>query len=272
MTAAAPAMLIDGRPATRIDAADRGLQYGDGLFETVRWENGRVRWWPRHLQRLTEGCRRLGIAAPDGAQLAGELAAVAAGRGRALLKLIVTRGPMRRRGYRPTGDETPTRIVSAHEWPAGDGAPLTLELSAITLAHSPALAGIKHLNRLESVLAQREAARLGCEEVVMCGSRGEPVCGSMSNLIVCTEEGMVTPAVESAGVRGVLRSLALDAAQATGVPLAVATLSVEQLHSASAICCSNVRWGLRPADRFAGRALAADARIARLQAWIDAQP
>jgi len=147
-----------------------------------------------------------------------------------------------------------------------------LGLCSMVLGHNPALAGIKHLNRLENVLAQREAAQRGYDEVVLCGSQGEPVCGSMSNLIVCTEEGMLTPAVDAAGVRGVMRSLALDAAAATGLRLAVAALSVARLHTATALYCSNVRWGLRRVGSFAGRALGDDARIDRLTEWINAQP
>ena len=97
MSTAAP-MLINGVAGSQVPALDRGLQYGDGLFETVRCEQGGLRWFGRHLARLGAGCERLGIAMPDGALLRSEAAAVAAGMPRSLVKLIVTRGEARARG------------------------------------------------------------------------------------------------------------------------------------------------------------------------------
>ena len=272
MSTAAPTMLINGRVVTTIEATDRGLHYGDGLFETMRCENGRVRWLAHHLQRLASSCQRLRIQMPDPAVLQGELNALAADHKRALLKLVITRGPMVRRGYRPAGTEQPTRIVSIHEWPGDDGAPLRLGISSIHLADNPLLAGIKHLSRLENVLAQQEATERGLDEVVMCSTSGEVVCGSMSNLIVVTEEGMVTPALNNAGVSGVMRTLSLAAAAATGISLAIAPVSSTQLRKALAIYCSNIRWGLRRVDQFDGRQLGSEARITQLEEWIHAQP
>lgn len=270
-TRPAPEILVNGRDAATVDVRDRGLHYGDGVFETLRCDQGHVRWWSRHLRRLAEGCRRLGIVMPNVAQLEGELARLATSRDRALLKVVLTRGPMTRRSYRPAGNEVPTRVVSVHDWPADDGAPLSLGFCGVRLGHNPMLAGIKHLNRLENVLAQQEAQRQGIDEVVLLGTQGEVVCGSMSNLIAVTQEGLVTPALEGAGISGVMRSLALDAAAALGIALDVASLSPGQLRAASAIYCSNVRLGLRQVGKFEGRVLATDARVERLMAWIDAQ-
>lgn len=272
MTTATPTMLINGHAVTTIDATDRGLHYGDGLFETMRCENGRVRWLSHHLERLASGCQRLRIRMPDPAVLQDELNALASDHRRALLKLVVTRGSMVRRGYRPAGTEQATRIVSIHDWPTDDGTPLRLGVSSFHLANNPLLAGIKHLSRLENVLAQQEAAERGLDEMVMCGSGGEAVCGSMSNLIVVTEKGMVTPALSSAGVCGVMRTLSLAAAAATGISLAVANIACAQLQTAKAIYCSNVRWGLRRVDQFDGHPLGSEARIAQLEEWIHAQP
>jgi 4-amino-4-deoxychorismate lyase len=263
---------IDGEPGASVDAADRGLHYGDGLFETLRVEAGRVRWLARHLARLERGAARLSIALPPAELLADELAGAAAGRTRALLKLIVTRGSMQRRGYRPSGTERTRRILTAHDWPADDGAPLRLIRSRIVLGTSPALAGLKHLNRLENVLAQREAAQRGADEALLAGRQGESICGSMSNLIVCTEEGMLTPALDQAGVEGVMRSLALDAAAALGVSLPVVRVDAALWPRVQAVYCCNVRWGLRRAGELDGQPLGNAPPLAELQRWIDAQP
>ena len=102
---------INGRKGARIEHRDRGLQYGDGVFETMRVRRGHIRFLDYHLERLGRGCRVLKIAGPPPAALRRELARVAAGRGEGIVKLIVTRGPGER-GYRPTGRERCTRIVA----------------------------------------------------------------------------------------------------------------------------------------------------------------
>ena len=100
-----PRTLINGEPGELLSSRDRGLQYGDGLFETMRCEHGRPRWFERHLARLALGCDRLGMAAPDGALLRAEAQLLAGSAPRALVKIILTRGTATARGYRPAGDE-----------------------------------------------------------------------------------------------------------------------------------------------------------------------
>ena len=110
---------INGRKGTRIDYRDRGLQYGDGVFETMRVRGGEVRLLQYHLERLYAGCQRLEIAGPAMRVLRGELTAAARLRRDAVLKLIVTRGPGAR-GYRPSGTERSTRILSLHALPPAE--------------------------------------------------------------------------------------------------------------------------------------------------------
>jgi 4-amino-4-deoxychorismate lyase len=267
-----PPILVNGVAGSQVAAMDRGLQYGDGLFETVRCEQGRLRWFEHHLARLGAGCERLGIAMPDAAVLRSEATAMAAGMPRALVKIIVTRGEARARGYRPRGDEIPTRIVSAHPWPAAPAAEFRLGLSAVTLGANPRLAGIKHLNRLEQVLAQRAAADAGLEEVLMRSERGEVVCGSMSNLFLWQGRELLTPDLVACGVAGVVRALVLDLAPRVGLAVRVAPVSVAQLAAARAIIVTNVRLGLQPVHWCDGRRLEVDERGAQLQELIDATP
>jgi 4-amino-4-deoxychorismate lyase len=266
---AAPTMLVNGAAGTQVAALDRGLQYGDGLFETVRCEQGRLRWFERHLARLAAGCERLGIAMPDGAVLCSEATAVAAGMTRSLVKIIVTRGEARARGYRPRGDETATRIVSAHPWPATEAADFRVGLSEVTLGVSPQLAGIKHLNRLEQVLAQRALADTGPHEVLMRSGRGDVVCGSMSNLFLWQGRELLTPGLDAGGVAGIMRGLALELAPRLGLAVRVGPVSVAQLTSARAIIVTNVRLGLQPVHWYEGRRLEVDERAAQLQELID---
>jgi 4-amino-4-deoxychorismate lyase len=264
-------MLVNGVAGSQVAALDRGLQYGDGLFETVRCEQGGLRWFGRHLARLAAGCERLGIAMPDAAVLRAEAAVVAAGMPRALVKIIVTRGEARARGYRPRGDEIPTRIVSAYPWPAAPDAQFRAGLSPVMLGACPQLAGIKHLNRLEQVMAQR-AADPGLHEVLMRSPQGEVVCGSMSNLFLWQGRELLTPRLAACGVAGIMRALVLEAAPRLGLAVRVASISVAQAASARAIILTNVRLGLQPVHWYEGRRLEVDERGAQLQELIDATP
>jgi 4-amino-4-deoxychorismate lyase len=261
--------LVNGAPQAVVSVHDRGLQYGDGLFETLRCEQGRVRWFDRHLARLGAGCARLGIPAPDGELLRLEAESLLEGYPRALVKLVLTRGVATARGYRPAGDEQATRILTVHPWPASNGQEFRLGLSPVPLACNPLLAGLKHLNRLEQVLAQRAAAAAGVDEVLMCSPGGPVISGSMSNLFVVQGGALVTPPLVEAGVAGIMRSLVLDLAPQLGISVSIQPLSRRDLAAATALFVTNVRLGVQAVHWYEGRRLHADDRGLRLQELID---
>ena len=157
-------ILIDGKPVAQPDAAvsvlERGLHYGDGLFETIACEGGRPRLLERHLQRLAAGCERLGLNAGESAALAREVRELAAGTSRAIVKLLITRGVSSERGYSLTGSEHALRIALRYAWagedPVQTGQGVRVRVATLRLGENPALAGIKHCNRLEQVLARAE--------------------------------------------------------------------------------------------------------------------
>ena len=265
-------MLVNGQPGQRLSALDRGLHYGDGLFETLRCEQGRVCWFERHLARLGRGCGILGIAMPDAAALRAEAESQVRGLPRAMLKIIVTRGVATARGYRPAGDEQPTRIVAAYDWPPPAGPEFRAGLSPLPITMHPLLSGLKHLNRLEQVLAQRAAAAAGLHEVLMPDAGGRVVSGSMSNLFLWQGDELLTPADGECGVAGVMRSLVLELAPRLGLRVRQTTLSAAQLASARAIIVTNVRLGAQPVHWFEGRRLEVDPRVPLLQELIDGTP
>jgi 4-amino-4-deoxychorismate lyase len=264
------ATLIDGEPGERISAADRGLHYGDGLFETIACRSGRPRWLPLHLQRLERGCLRLGIEMPPQGALEREINTLAAGQDSCILKLILTRGVARARGYRPAGDERPTRVLARHPWPARTAHGWSAGLSPLRLGENAQLAGLKHLNRLEQVLAQR-ARPAELDEVLMLASGDEVIGGSMSNLFIVEGERLVTPPLERCGVEGVMRRVVLESAPAAGWRVSVESVSVTRLRAAAGAFITNVRLGVQPLARLEGRELPQDGRVASLRARIDAQ-
>jgi len=266
---AVPATLINGQPQSFWSVHDRGLQYGDGLFETLSCVGGRLRWFERHMARLSLGCERLGMRAPDIALMRSEAHSLLGAEPRALIKIILTRGVATARGYRPAGDEQPTRIVSAYDWPAQRYPEFRLGLTSVPLGLNPQLAGLKHLNRLEQVLAQRDALARGCQEVLMRSSAGEVVSGSMCNLFVCQDEGWLTAPLTQCGVAGVMRALVLEAAPRLGITVRIAAVSEHDVESAGGLFVTNVRLGLQPVHWYQGRPLAVDERGARVQELID---
>ena len=211
--------LIDGRAGHGIDSGDRGLQYGDGLFETISCCDGQARWLPLHLERLQQGCERLRLPFREFEPLRAEIGGFAAGQQRCIVKVIVTRGTATRRGYAPAGDERPTRIVSRHEWPAAAARAASgfhLGISGVTLGMNPLLAGLKHLNRLEQVLAQMARDEAGLDEVLMLSTAGQVIGGSMSNVFFADDSGLFTPELTDCGVAGVMRRVVLEAAAGQG--------------------------------------------------------
>jgi 4-amino-4-deoxychorismate lyase len=249
------AILVNGRPAEHISVTDRGLLYGDGLFETLAVDAGRPLLWEAHLQRLLDGCRRLEIPALDTNVLSDEAARLCAGQARAVLKIIVTRGPSAR-GYTPPLDATPTRILSRSPWPdylaahARHGVAVTW--CTTPLARNPRLAGIKHLNRLEQVLARAECLPLHAEGL-MCDTDGQVIAGTMSNLFVVTGDTLATPDLSQSGVAGVVRAQVLAVARARGLDCRERRLTPVEVEAADELFLTNSIIGLWPVNRLGAR-------------------
>jgi 4-amino-4-deoxychorismate lyase len=207
-------MLINGQPHDSVSALDRGLSYGDGLFETIRVEQGRAPLWARHMQRLASGCERLRIPVPDTALLWQEAQQVLDKTTPCVLRITMTRG-VGQRGYALPEPASPTRIVAAFPMPAVSRALYThgmrLHRCRTTLADQPLLAGIKHLNRLEQVLARAEWSDPGIGEGLVCDSHGNAISATSANLFAVIDGVPVTPAVDRCGVAGVARAAMLEA-------------------------------------------------------------
>lgn len=253
-------------PVPAVSPGDRGLAYGDGLFETLLALDGDIPWWDAHWRRLSAGAARLGIA-PPGEALLRSAAEEILGQGRQVLKLILTRGESGR-GYLP-GDGPPTSILSVHPAPAADAVPLALHWCGIRMARQPALAGLKHLNRLENVLARAECARADRAEGLMCDEQGNVRCATAANVFALIDGIWHTPDTALGGVAGVARAqlLALEPA------IRVAELSRAMLENAEAVFLSNAVRGMMAVDRIGETAFARSAAFDTLrQRFLAAHP
>lgn len=243
----APTVLVDGAPASRIPASDRGLQYGDGVFETVAVIDGRLALWPLHLDRLMEGCRRLGIPAPDPDVLADEARHLALGDG--VLKIMVTRGEGGR-GYAPPTKPIPCRILARHPAPAypprwwHEG--VAVRVCATRLSRQPRLAGIKHLNRLEQVLARTEWDDPEIAEGLMLADNDGVIEGTVTNLFALHEAGLITPPLTDCGVAGVMRRRVVSLAAEMGLATTERSLPIDTLIGCKQLFLTNSLIGVWP--------------------------
>jgi 4-amino-4-deoxychorismate lyase len=262
----------DGVPLGAHARLDRGLEFGDGLFETIAVVDARPRLLERHLARLALGCARLGLVAPARRALAAELTAAAQLPGTGLLKLIVSRGDGGT-GYAAEPNAAPHRWLAAlpaRSRPAACGRDgVAVRLLATRLAEQPLLAGLKHLNRLEQVLGRRElGAGPPAQEGLMLDVRGRLVCGTMTNVYAVLDNRLVTPSLERAGVAGVMRAALLEAWQAAGVAVEVRDLEPAELDAASELFLSNALIGVWPVAALGGRRLAPGPYARQAQAWV----
>ncbi|WP_240902163.1 aminodeoxychorismate lyase [Wenzhouxiangella sp. XN24] len=238
-------MLVDGLPAAAVPATDRGLNYGDGLFETLRLHRGRVCLLDRHLHRLRAGCVRLALPYPgDGVlredieRLAGEQA------GDAVLRLVLTRGDGGR-GYTPPAQAQGRRIVALHPLPPIGPDALRLGLCTTRLGRNTALAGLKHLNRLEQVLAAAEVAAAGWDEGLMLDETGLVIEATRHNVFFLRAGRICTPPLAHAGVAGVMRQLVIETAAAMGMGGDERPLRYDELHEIDSLFLCNAVAGPR---------------------------
>ncbi|HTX25300.1 MAG TPA: aminodeoxychorismate lyase [Steroidobacteraceae bacterium] len=249
---------------------DRGLHFGDGLFETIACVGGAPRFLDDHLERLGRGCDRLKLAAPP-PELRGEIERLARGAGAALVKVLYTRGPATARGYAPRGDERPTRIVMRYEWPPEDprhaAEGVAVQIAALTLGENPRLAGLKHLNRLELVLARAELAGAGLEALLLTGS-GQLISGTMSNLFLVHGGRLETPRLDRCGVAGVMRRVVMRAAAEAGLAVEEMRLTQADLDTAQEVFLTNARIGIWPVRAVQSRVLVPGSVTRRLQRLI----
>lgn len=187
---------------------DRGLAYGDGVFETILVHSGVPVWWDEHWQRLLRGARVLNISTPDENKVRDACMQLLAGEDRCVLKIILTRGSGGR-GYAAPITQDPRIIVSLHPVPVAIHDGVNLRWCETRLARQSQLAGIKHLNRLEQVMARNEWHDETFFDGLMCDTENRVVSATSANVFAKIEGQWLTPAVDQAGIAGIARAWVL---------------------------------------------------------------
>ncbi len=249
---ALPAHWVNNVSASSVSVADRGARYGDALFETIRYQDGTLQLLQGHLSRLARGLQRLSIDCPmervDEQLRQGQVFASAAGLHDAVFRLQVSRGQGARGYLGEVGDATISLSVDALA--PLDRTPKAIELMTCqtALALQPALAGIKHCNRLEQVLAARELAKAGYSEGIQCNPSGQPICAVSSNIYIVLGSEVLTPDLSDCGIEGTVREVMIDRLLPdAGLSVTVGAITPADVTAADELLLSNALAGIRAA-------------------------
>jgi 4-amino-4-deoxychorismate lyase len=242
-------MLVNGKQGSSISIRDRSLLYGDGVFRTIRAAQGHTLHWPLHYQKLQHDCTALDIPCLDFASLSAELNGLLLKHPDGLVKLIVTRGHGMR-GYAPPTTVEPTHIWDVtplpeypSDWPIRG---IKARMCELRLSQQPRLAGIKHLNRLENVLAAAESNDADAAEGLLMDAEGNVIEGIRSNLFLVSRGKLVTPNLSRCGVAGVQRDRVMAWATQYSAPLQVRDVGLDEVMNADEVFVVNSVIGLWP--------------------------
>jgi 4-amino-4-deoxychorismate lyase len=265
---------IDGLAGTSVPADDRGLQYGDGVFETILVRRGVPRFLAIHRERLRRGLTQLGIQFFASEDLEREIALAAAmAPPLAVLKIIVTRGSARR-GYAPPDKPVARRIVSL--WPTSPlpaevlESGVNLSVARLRLPQPSPFAGLKHLNRLENVMAAADGPGGPIFEALMLDTDERLVSGTSSNVFLLKAGGLLTPRVDRAGVNGVMRQVVLREAPRLGIAASEQDLTLDDVAAADGMFITNARIGVVPVKRVREHVIGMNELTTRLRNVIEA--
>lgn len=251
-------LLINGQYQTQLSVSDRGFQYGDGVFETLEIIHGQLLFLDEHLQRLILGCKKLRLPIPAVDLLIFEAGKLSKACEHGVLKIMLTRGAGGR-GYQQPHLIQVTRVVSLHPYPdySSDLQKLGINVRICQqrLGLNPSLAGIKHLNRLEQVLARSEWNDAKIQEGVMLDINDNVIEGTMTNIFFIRDKILYTPSLEQAGIAGIMRNFILQTAQKIGIQIIQAHCSITQLFAAEEIFMTNSIIGIWPVKKLAAKLL-----------------
>jgi 4-amino-4-deoxychorismate lyase len=265
-------ILINGEYKDHIDVTDRGFQYGDGLFETIAIRDGKAVFWDQHWDRLQSGCRRLNIPVPNAELLYLEVKSLCGSTASAVLKIIITRGSGGR-GYRQPDCTVPTRVLSLHPFPE---CPYSYKEQGIVarfcdtrLGLNPSLAGIKHLNRLEQVLARAEWNDATIQEGIMLDSNEHVIEGTMTNLFYVKNDTLYTASLAQAGIAGIMRRIILNLSSGLSLPAIEHTFAKNELLSADEIFVCNSIIGIWPVSKIAEQDFSVGQKTRKVQQRLE---
>jgi len=243
--------LINGKVCEQIEVFDRALHYGDGLFETIAIQNRKILCFDEHLNRLEKGCEKIKIPITDKTIIKNEVSSLIDSNDRAVVKIIISRG-QGGRGYKIPEDIEPTRIISLFPWPNYSDefstSGIKTKLCNYRYTNNPVLAGIKHLNRLEQVLARAEWNDKTIFEGIVMDSDNYVIEGTMSNIFCILDKTLYTPDLSLCGIEGIVREKIINLADKLGFKIEIKKITLDFLLNAEEIFMCNSLIGIWPVN------------------------
>lgn len=244
--------LVNGKSANSLSLQDRGIAYGDGVFRTLLVIRGVPQHWAQHYQKLSQDCAAINIRCPETSTLLGDIQALF-DQADGVAKIIITRGESAR-GYGYSSDIQANRIViksALTQYPATNITQgVKLHLCQLRLSHQPKLAGIKHLNRLENVLARSEWDDASVADGLLLDANEYVIECTMSNVFAKVGNQLIAPLLDQCGVAGVTRQRVIDNASHLGLTVSEERLSLAQLMQADEILICNSLFGVWQVTEF----------------------
>lgn len=267
-------IMINGEQGRTIHVTDRAVMYGDGVFRTMRMHLGQIKCWPQQYQKLQADCQALEILCPARRTLEQELRLFAQDTPNCVVKIIVSRGEGGR-GYGVPTSASPNRVVLSmplpeyppQYWHEG----VQLHVCEIRLSHQPRLAGIKHLNRLENVLARMEWDDVNVPEGLLLDAEGWIVEGTMSNIFMRVGQKLLTPDLSLCGVTGLQRDRILKYAPTLGLSVEISRFNFSSLLQAEEIFVSNSLIGIWPIRQIAAMPIPIGPIAVKLQHILESE-
>lgn len=253
--------LINGIASDYLNINDRSIHYGDGLFETILCSNNKLYYWSQHYQRLQASAEKLKIACPQEQLLLDDITKLIdnnkAGskpgfisEAAYAIKVIVSRGAGER-GYKFSKNTTASRFVFLSELEAEYSSFLSKRLLSGELfickqqvSINENLAGLKHLNRLENVMARNES-NAGHIDGLMLNANQHVIEGSMSNLFAIKDKQLLTPDLSLSGVNGIMRGIIIELARKSNIKTSVINLTIDDLNCMDELFISNSLIGMK---------------------------
>lgn len=241
-----PSFLINGQSNNLLTPLDRGFAYGDGVFRTLKVTAGKPLNWLQHYNKLSDDCGVLRIACPSAELLLDEASQLFSG-GDGVLKIVITRGEGER-GYAIPSSMQPNRVLVRSNLPVypqvnfEEG--VKLHLCELRLSHQPKLAGVKHINRLENVLARSEWNDSTIADGVLLDEAGNVIECTMSNIFARFGKTLITSDLSQCGVAGLTRQRIIDIAPQLDLNVIVDQISLEKLMQADELLICNSLYGV----------------------------
>ena len=274
MTSESPKTLINGASCNSLAVSDRGLSYGHGVFETIRVSQARPVLWEQHMARMLQSCARIGIkVAKDLSHLlSNDVRSLCGSNSDGVIKIIITAGTGGR-GYSTPEITDTQRIVTLFPMPDYPTGNTEHGVKVITcdyrLSHNSRLAGIKHLNRLDQVMARSEWQDPEIAEGIVLDCENNVVEGTMSNLFAIKDGVLLTPSLERAGVKGIMRDFVVETALSMGLETREVSLGLDELKKADELFVTNSVIGLWPIRQWDKQRYCKGVTTAELQRCVE---